>query len=110
MFLRVVQYLWNTRTLGITYRRPSAAQSANIPRMYEKAKHPLDDGTNLLQTFSDSDYAEDVSRRSTMGVVVLMNGGPISWSSILGKTVATSTCEAEVNRWMRLSSSISETV
>jgi hypothetical protein len=42
-------------------------------------------------------YAPDVSRRSTMGSVLMMNGGPISWKSVLGKTVATSTCEAEVN-------------
>jgi hypothetical protein len=93
---RVLQYLYNTKTLGITYTRPSSSRK-NVPFMYEGAKHPLDDGTNLLQTFTDSDYAADVSRRSTMGSVVMMNGGPISWSSVLGKTVALSTCEAEVN-------------
>ena len=27
----------------------------------------------------------------------MMNGGPIAWSSTLGKTVATSTCEAEIH-------------
>jgi hypothetical protein len=27
----------------------------------------------------------------------MLNGGPVSWTSTLGKTVATSTCEAEVN-------------
>ena len=32
-----------------------------------------------------------------MGTITFLNGGPISWSSILGKTVALSTCEAEVN-------------
>jgi len=32
-----------------------------------------------------------------MGIVIMLNGGPVSWSSILGKTVATSTCEAEIN-------------
>jgi len=32
-----------------------------------------------------------------MGIIVFLNGGPISWTSTLGKTVATSTCEAEVN-------------
>ena len=32
-----------------------------------------------------------------MGIVVMLNGGPVSWTSVLGKTVATSTCEAEVN-------------
>ena len=65
--------------------------------MYEGAKHPLDDGKNLLQTFADSDYAADDTKRSTMGIVTMMNGGPISWAFILGKTVSTSTCEAEVN-------------
>jgi hypothetical protein len=94
---RVVQYLYNTRTLGITYRRPKADVKKHVPLMYEGARHPLDDGTNKLQTFADSDYAGDQSRRSTHGSVTMMNGGPISWSSTLGKTVATSTCEAEVN-------------
>ena len=32
-----------------------------------------------------------------MGIVTMMNGGPISWASIPGKTASTSTCEAEVN-------------
>jgi len=93
---RVLQYLYNSRTLGITYTRPSIGNK-NVPFMYEGAKHPLDTGTNTLQTFADSDYAADESRRSTMGSVVMMNGGPVSWSSVLGKTVSLSTCEAEVN-------------
>lgn len=92
---RVLQYLYATRSFGITYTRPTSGK--NTPFMFEGAKHPLDDGKNLLQTFADSDYAADESRRSTMGSVVIMNGGPISWSSVLGKTVAMSTCEAEVN-------------
>mmetsp|Transcript_37940 Transcript_37940/g.76675 ORF Transcript_37940/g.76675 Transcript_37940/m.76675 type:complete len:1384 (-) Transcript_37940:372-4523(-) len=94
---RVVQYLYNTRYLGITYRRPPPNAPANIPLMYEAAKHPLDNGLNRLQTFADSDYAGDESKRSTMGNLVMLNGGPIAWSSVLGKTVATSTCEAEIN-------------
>jgi len=32
-----------------------------------------------------------------MGSILMMNSGPVSWASILGKTVAMSTCEAEVN-------------
>ena len=59
--------------------------------------HPSDDGKNLLQTSSDSDYAADDTKRSTMGTVIMVNWGPISWASIHGKTIATSTCEAEVN-------------
>ena len=81
--------------LGILYRRDYAER--NLPRMFEGAQHPLNNGSNLLQTFSDSDYAADSSRRTTMGIIVFLNGGPISWTSTLGKTVATSTCEAEVN-------------
>ena len=92
---RVVMYLYNTRSLGISYSRQTSA--LNVPIIYEGARHPLDSGANKLQTFTDSDYAGDSTRRSTMGNVIMLNGGPIAWSSILGKTVATSTCEAEVN-------------
>ena len=94
---RVIMYLYNTRTLGITYRRQDQSEHSNKPQLFEGAKHPLDDGRNLLQTFADSDYAGSECKRSTMGMVIMMNGGPIAWASTLGKTVATSTCEAEIN-------------
>jgi len=93
---RVLQYLFQSKKLGITYYR-NCDQQRNVPLMYEGVKHPLDDGTNKTNVFADSDYAADESRRSTMGGIVLQNGGPISWFSILGKTVALSTCEAEIN-------------
>jgi hypothetical protein len=92
---RVLQYLYNTRELGITYSRPT--QGRNVPVIFEAAKHPLDNGTNHLQVFCDSDYAADVSRRSLMGNLVMLNGGPVAWTSVLGKTVCTSTAEAEVS-------------
>ena len=96
---RTVMYLFNTRKLGITYRRPKSidVERKNIPIIHEGAKHPLDNGLNLLQTFADSDYAGDETKRSTYGTTVMMNGGPIAWSSTLGKTIATSTCEAEIH-------------
>ena len=96
---RTVMYLFNTRKLGITYRRPRSidVERKNIPIIHEGAKHPLDNGLNLLQTFADSDYAGDETKRSTYGTTVMMNGGPIAWSSTLGKTIATSTCEAEIH-------------
>ena len=50
-----------------------------------------------MQTFADSDYAGDRTKKSTSGIVILMNGGPIASSFTLGKTVATSTCEAEIH-------------
>jgi hypothetical protein len=45
--------------------------------MYACAQHPLSNGTNSLQEFSDSDYSGDETRRSTMDTVTMMNGGPI---------------------------------
>jgi hypothetical protein len=92
---RVLMYLYNTRSLGITYSR--STEGRNFPIIFEGATHPLDNGLNRLQVFCDSDYAADISRRSLMGNVVMLNGGPISWTSVLGKTVCTSTAEAEVS-------------
>ena len=83
----MLQYLYQSRTLGITYYR-DCDQQRNVPLMYEGAKHPLGDGTNKTQVFADSDYAADESRRSTMGGIIMQNGGTISWFRTLGKTVA----------------------
>ena len=91
---RVLMYLYNTKSLGIVYR---SSTSSDLPLIFEKGRHPLDDGSSPFQVFSDADYAVDYTRRSTVGVVIVLHGGPIAWTSTLGKTVATSTCEAEVN-------------
>jgi hypothetical protein len=49
-----------------------------------------------LLGYSDSDYAGDhSSRKSTSGVVFMLNGGPVVWKSKQQSTVALSTCEAE---------------
>jgi hypothetical protein len=96
---RVVQYLYNTKHLGITYYRDSNNED-NTLKIFENGVHPLNqnkDKEHLLKVYGDSDYAMDYTRRSTMGIVIMLNGGPVSWTSVLGKTVATSTCEAEVN-------------
>eukprot|EP00613_Pedinella_sp_CCMP2098_P025822 CAMPEP_0171711892 /NCGR_PEP_ID=MMETSP0991-20121206/16858_1 /TAXON_ID=483369 /ORGANISM="non described non described, Strain CCMP2098" /LENGTH=257 /DNA_ID=CAMNT_0012302305 /DNA_START=203 /DNA_END=974 /DNA_ORIENTATION=+ len=85
---RVLQYLFSTRTLGITFTKPISG--ASNPIMYEGASHPLDNGLNRLQVFADSDYAADQSRRSTMGSILMMNGGPVSRASILVKAQAES--------------------
>ena len=54
------------------------------------------DAINHLIGYSDSDFAgcED-SRRSTSGIILMLNGGPISWISHLQKPIANSTAEAE---------------
>jgi hypothetical protein len=73
--MRVLNYLRGTINEGITYYK----------------------GGGPLLGYTDSDYAADIStRRSTSGVVFMMNGGPILWKSKRQTTVALSTCEAEL--------------
>ena len=91
---RAVMYLYNSRRLGISYRRPGYADEKYVPVIHEGAKHPLYNGLNRLQTFADSDYAGDETKKSTYGTVIMMNCGPIAWSSTMGKPIATSTCES----------------
>jgi len=75
--LRVMRYLKGTIDYSISYG-------------IGKAEGPK------LQGFSDADYAGDiVDRRSTIGHLYLLNRGPITWSSIKQRCVATSTTESE---------------
>jgi len=47
--------------------------------------------------YCDADYAGDKeTRRSTSGMIVMMNGGSISWSSRLQQLVALSSAESEI--------------
>ena len=51
---------------------------------------------NRISVYVDSDHAGDIrSRKSRTGYIVMMNGGPISWSSRLQSHVALSSTEAE---------------
>jgi hypothetical protein len=53
--------------------------------------------TPILTAYSDSDYAGDLEdRKSTSGYVIKLNNCPIYWVSKKQKTVAKSTCEAEI--------------
>ena len=51
---------------------------------------------DLLETWVDSDYGADISKRSMKGIVAKFAGGPFSWTASLNKTVSLSTAEAEV--------------
>ena len=72
----ILKYLKGTSQIGIVYQ----------------AGHQ----TGVLTTYSDADYAGDIStRRSTSGVVCQYMGGPVAWLSQRQKSVALSTTEAE---------------
>jgi hypothetical protein len=53
------------------------------------------DAVGGLDGFTDSDWGNSVSRRSTTGFVTRYNRAPILWRSKKQKTVALSTAEAE---------------
>ncbi len=73
---RILSYLKGTMDHGPCYGRASQA--------------------NLLLGYSDSDWAGcPDTRRSTSGLLFMLNGGPIAWNSHLQKPVAQSTAEAE---------------
>lgn len=73
---RIFRYLAGTSELGILYKK-------------------TDKNSDLLG-YSDVDYAGDLeTRRSTLGYIFLLSGGPVSWCSQRQKSVALSTTEAE---------------
>jgi hypothetical protein len=74
---RILSYLKGTSSYGITFGS---------------------NGTNerTLIAYSDADFAANVDdRRSTTGVLLILNGGPISWKSQRQSCVSLSTTESE---------------
>ena len=50
-----------------------------------------------IKGFLDASFGDDiVTRRSSSGELIFLNGGPISWFSRLQKLVALSTAESEI--------------
>lgn len=50
-----------------------------------------------MECYSDSDWVRDPEdRRSTTGLIFLLNGVAISWSSSKQRSIALSTCHAEL--------------
>jgi hypothetical protein len=75
-------YLKGTPDHGITYTRPSITSS-----------EPL----NVLTMFVDATWADDTDdRKSTSGMVAMMNGGAICWKSKKQPIIAQSSCESEI--------------
>jgi hypothetical protein len=74
---RLMKYVKGTLTLGIKFTGNNQHR-------------------NCLLGYCDSDFAGCLdTRHSTSGIVILMNGGPIHWSSKKQSTVVGSSTEAE---------------
>jgi hypothetical protein len=69
---RLLRYLSGTRRYGIKYSSQYG-----------------------LAGYTDSDFAADKSRKSTMGYIFMLAQGAITWSSKMQRSVSTSTAEAE---------------
>ena len=80
---RVLRYLKGTPDLGIGW-------TSDIKKMKSFKK-------NELWGYADASYADDEkSRRSTMGYIIYLNGGPVSWKTKLTPLVCISTADAEL--------------
>ena len=76
---RLLRYVNNTTDLGIRY-----------------TKFKNFNGKMKIIAFVDSDWGGCIdTRRSTMGYIIHMANGPVSWKSKLMKTLALSSCEGE---------------
>jgi transposase InsO family protein len=76
---RLVEYIRNTKTMGITYRGLKAGEEANVVG------------------FVDADWAgDDADRLSMTSYVMMCRGGAISWQSAKQEIVAQSSFESEL--------------
>jgi len=85
---RLLGYLMNSADTGIRFSRPSPVDYPRIP--FSRAS------TELLM-YSDASFADTGTRRSRLGFVAMYNGGPVSYMASEGRTVDTSTMEAELH-------------
>jgi hypothetical protein len=88
---RVLRYLAGTKGVGLAFGGKTGAAAMGDSRGHGE-RQQLD-----VCAFADADWAGDRSdRKSITGWVAKLNGDPISWSSKKQRTVALSTCEAEL--------------
>ena len=101
---RVYQYLYATKAEGITYWRSHPNQ--RLPKMIlptptaeiYQPKIPSEHDQDTEKTYGmvDSDWANDTNtRKSVSGIVLMMAGAAVIYKTILQKTIAMSSTEAE---------------
>jgi len=85
---RVFRYLAGTKDVGLVF----GSRSDKVFDTRGRNDFRLD-----VCAFADADWANDkADRKSITGWVAKVNGDPISWASKKQRTVAQSTCEAEL--------------
>ena len=83
---RVLRYLAGTKDKGLLFGGSGVRAGSSV------SAAPL-----AVSAFADADWANDkVDRKSITGWVVKVNGDVVSWASKKQRTVAQSTCEAEL--------------
>ena len=101
--MEVYKYLYATSDEGLTYWR--SCRNPNLPsspfpqpsqESYQLTLPPEFHKNGLAYCYTDSDWAGDRrTRRSVSGLSILMNGASIIYKTILQRTVALSSTEAE---------------
>ena len=107
--LNLVKYLYSTRDLYIQYVRDPTRGAGNDPQVFGKGwkedktieerlvPTTPDLSAHTPTTFVDADHGGDKeTRRSTSGLIIVMNDGPVAWFSRLQKLCALSTAESEI--------------
>lgn len=78
---RVLRYLSGTRTVGMWFGRNGQNKGDIVE----------------VSAYSDADWGSDkTDRKSITGWIAMLNGNPVSWASKKQRTVAQSSCEAEL--------------
>lgn len=87
---RVLRYLAGTKEVGLIF---GSRDGADVGDSRGRQTH----GQIDVCAYSDADWANGkIDRKSVTGWVAKLNGDPISWASKKQRTVALSTCEAEL--------------
>jgi hypothetical protein len=85
---RLLRYLAGTRSVGLIF----GSRSGVVGDSRGRSNIQVD-----VCAFADADWANSrEDRRSVTGWVAKLNGDPVSWASKKQRTVALSTCEAEL--------------
>ena len=99
---RVVQYLYNTRGLGLRYGGKAFRNDRNARN---KVRVQVQQDYEPM-AYTDASFADEpVDRRSMSGYVILINGAAIAYRSKRQSFAVSSTCESEI---MALSSVVRE--